>query len=111
MAIVFLISKLGWPMAILLVLGLVAHLWRGLQIRRAAVTPFHRAVIGGACACLCASLFVSWFGNQFGFREGVIFIAIAIGLIGFIESRYGLVRTGVPKEKALLATGNKTASM
>ncbi len=90
----YLAFKLGIPTALLFLAGLIIHLWRAIPLFRRVHDPLLRYALMVSFACLCAELMVSYFGNQFAFREGVFLYAINLALISIVERRVDQIETG-----------------
>ncbi len=80
--------KIGLPLFLLFFAGLYFYLFRGIRTVRRTDDPFDKGMVLGATITLFVILFVSLFGNQFAFREGILIASIALAIIGRIDERY-----------------------
>ena len=90
----FLAFKLGIPTTLLFVAGLFVHLLRAFPLFRRVHSSLLRYTLMVSVSCLCALLLVSYFGNQFAFREGVFLFAVSLALISVVERRTEPGETG-----------------
>lgn len=81
----FLSYKMGIPLALLFVIGMLLYLVKGGYWAYRARQPFYKCIAIGASVSLFAALLISITSNQFALRHGLSLLAVYIALIAIVE--------------------------
>ncbi len=83
---IFITYKLGIPMALFFLLGLLLYQTKGVVAAYRIRDPLYQCIAIGATASLLAALIISLTSNQFILRHGLALIAVYIALIAIVDN-------------------------